>query len=66
MPVELLQKRRGDPIGDRARLDELQELTAGRLGDVDERAERPRSEERVTGPDEEPCVVTALLAKSSD
>ena len=62
---QLAHERRRDLVRSGAALDQLLELTAGDLSDVEQRPERTRREQRVAGARQDPRRPAVLLAKPS-
>jgi hypothetical protein len=61
--AQLLGQRRHHRVGHRATRHDRLQLAAGRLGDLQERPERARREERVAGAPEDPPRLAAPLAE---
>ena len=64
LPLQLTHEPCCDLIGSGSARQELRELAAGVLGDLEHRSQRPRGEERIASPPEDPHRASARVAES--
>ena len=64
-PVELADESAGDLVGRRFAVNELRELTPGLVGDVEERPQRCRGQQRLAGAPEDARRPPPLVAELS-